>query len=393
MLLNHLRMKEICKYEDCTGCGACFSSCALGCIAMNEDNEGFYRPVIDNTKCTNCNLCVKICPINNTHKTDINRTYIGFNKNSKDLRNSSSGGIFTALCKAWSYEKTSYKIYGAAFNEKMEVIHLSIDNISDIAKFQGSKYVQSNLGNCFKDIKLDLMNGIHVLFSGTPCQVAGLRNYLKKDYDKLLCIDLVCHGTPSPKTFLYYKMYLEQKNQTRIKYLSFTNKVEGWINKYFYVVFANGKVYKKLSITFDDPYMSSFLRHNTLRPSCFTCKFADIQRVGDITLADSWGVEKLHPHFNYHNGSSMILIISDKGMKLFDLTRELITCFEDNYRNYLLYNPQLCRPSSCPSDREKMIKLATSEDTYYNYFDKIIKTRPRFIQFLSEIKFKIKHFV
>ena len=380
-------MIEICNYRECTGCTACASICNHGAITMAADTEGFLRPVINQSLCVDCGLCKRICPvINDNVKNPIRSTIIAKSNDTQTLLTSSSGGIFTELCKVWSRNRHPYHIYGAALIDGV-VKHIGVDNINDAYIFKESKYVQSDVRAVFPEIQKKLKAGEYVLFSGTPCQVAGLKAFLVTDYDNLLCVDFVCHGVPSPKVFENYQTYLQTKYKSRISYLSFVKKINGWINKYFYVKFENNKTYKTFSLTCDDPYMTLFLCHYSLRPSCEVCHFTNINRSGDITLSDAWGVEKLHPEFDYADGASMVMCSTEKGEVILNEIKNQICYIDDSVERYLAYNPQLVKPVKFAKDRDYVLKKALSSSEFYTLFKSGIKRRPLLKRWLSHIKY------
>ena len=195
----------------CSGCSACYSMCPKEAIAMQEDTEGFVYPFVDNSKCINCELCVKVCPIKKENKKVVSNIHAIAckNKEEKIREESTSGGVFTALSELVINQ--GGVVFGAIYDENLNVKHSYVENIDECNKFRGSKYVQSSIGDAFKKVKEFLVQGRLVMFSGTPCQVAGLYSYLGKEYDNLILIDLVCHGAPSPKVFRKYIKSLENK--------------------------------------------------------------------------------------------------------------------------------------------------------------------------------------
>jgi len=216
-------------------------------------------------------------------------------------------------------------VFGAAFDEDFIVHHIKIDKMEELWKLQGSKYLQSCIGDTFKETEQFLKQGRTVLFSGTCCQIEGLKHFLGREYDNLLTIDVLCHGVPSPKL---WKSYWDEKNRLYGKGLSvsFRNKESGWKQYSVKFTFENGVVYKESFYT--DSYMKLFLNNICLRPSCHDCKFKSLNRLSDISLGDSWGIEKYKPHMDDDKGTSVVLIHSEKGKKLFDLCKEKMT-FEE----------------------------------------------------------------
>ena len=200
-------MIKIARKEDCTGCHSCYNVCPKKCIDMKFDEEGFLYPSIDSSKCVECGLCEKVCPIIHTIEIENEPIAVGcYNKDEKIRMDSSSGGIFTLLSEL--VIQYGGVVFGAEFDENYNVRHSYVDNIEDLYKFRGSKYVQSTIGNSYYNAKQFLEQGRQVLFSGTPCQITGLKRYLQKDYDNLICQDIVCHGVPSTNVWEHYKKFI-----------------------------------------------------------------------------------------------------------------------------------------------------------------------------------------
>ena len=227
----------------CCGCTACSSICPKSCITMTEDNEGFYYPSVDMDKCINCGLCEKVCPVKrDIPKDSVQQSFVSRINDDTVLMNSSSGGAFTALSR-YAIDN-GFTVYGGAYNECFDVVHESAVTNEDAVKFRGSKYVQSYLGDTFKKIKSQLDKGEKVLFSGTPCQCAGLVSFLKKPYENLLTVDFVCHAVPSPKVWKLYREYLTKKYKSKIKGVNFRSKVYGYHCSSIKIDMENGKSQK-----------------------------------------------------------------------------------------------------------------------------------------------------
>ena len=304
---------EICPKEICTGCLACFNTCSHTAIELHKDDEGFIYPEINVDVCVDCGLCKSVCPIidgtqNIMHKPIA--TYAAWNKDKKVVRNSSSGGLFTTIAE-WVLSQDGV-VYGAAFDENMQVEHIRIEKRTDLVKLRGSKYVQSYIGDNYKFAKKDLKQGKWVLFSGTPCQIAGLKKLINEmDCERLLTIDIVCHGVPSPIMFEEYKKSLERKYQSKMVYYSFRDKQWSWNHFNTKALFENKKEY--LGTWEEDIFMRGFLREYFLRPACHTCNFAKIDRCGDFTLADFWGYRgKSGEKIDDDRGVSMVLVNTQK---------------------------------------------------------------------------------
>lgn len=301
--------------KDCCGCTACMHICPVTCIEMKEDKEGFLYPVIDKEKCINCHKCENVCPVQNssTLNTEI-ETFVGYNKNEEIREQSSSGGIFS-LAAEWILNQNGV-VFGAAFDENFEVHHIAIETKEELSRLRGSKYVQSNLSNVFPLVNMYLENNRKVLFTGTGCQIAGLKQYLNKNYEHLYTVDVLCHGVPSPKI---WKMYLDDKQKqynSQISKIEFRNKASGWKNYSVDINFADNQRY---CIKFyEDKFMQMFLGNIDLRPSCYNCRFKGVPRVSDMTIGDSWGIENYMPDMDDDRGTSVIIVNSLKGKQMLD---------------------------------------------------------------------------
>jgi len=307
---------EICAKDLCCGCMACMNACPSGAINKYIDDEGFWFPVVDDAVCTGCNLCYGVCPIHNERKNDTfeKKVFASNSLSSQTLFESSSGGLFTEISK-FILSKNGV-VYGAMFDEHFNVIHSSASSENDINKFRGSKYVQSDLKNVFQDIKHLLEDGRIVLFGGTPCQVAALYNFVGESKNLYTC-DIICHGVPSPKFFDDYKNDLEKQFQSEICDIKFRYKKPSWGLFSMKVVFNNGKEY--ISDLNHDPFMRGFLANYVNRPSCHACRFTNLNRQGDITIADFWGYinNNEEPLENSENGISLLIVNNEKGLMIF----------------------------------------------------------------------------
>ena len=344
------------KIEDkinCCGCYACYSICPVKAIKMEKDEKGFEYPIVDKDKCTNCGLCEKVCPIINNKKNDKTeadiKAYASMNKDLQTRMKSSSGGIFTLIAEY--ILDLNGVVFGATFNEKFEVVHSYIENKEEVYKFQGSKYVQSKIGDMYKKAKEFLDSDRYVLFTGTPCQIEGLYQYLRKDYKKLYTQDLICHGVPSPKV---WNKYLEEKNQ---KYkgipesISFREKEKsGWQNFGMKIKYQNDVYLLKHS---EDVYMKAFLRDICLRDSCYNCNFKKKLRNSDITLADFWGIGNIDKTLNDDKGVSLILLNSKKGQYLFEGIKENLIYKIVDFEEAIKYNPNMIKSAKMQTKREK----------------------------------------
>lgn len=353
-------MIEIFDKKECCGCYSCINICPNKCIIMKSDREGFEYPEIDKNKCINCKLCEKTCPqINEVKKNKfLVETYAGKNRDESIRLNSSSGGIFFKLCEY--VINNNGVVFGAAFDENLKVNHSYAESLNECEKFRGSKYVQSSIGDTYKKAKEFLDIGRLVLFSGTQCQIKGLNLYLMKDYKNLICVDIICHGVPSP---LILDKYVEKKKKQyggKIKEYNFRDKYSGWENFSTCIKFDNGKQYKSEFI--NDNYMKGFLKDLYLRPSCYECKSKNFTNKSDISLADYWGIKNIHPEFDDDKGVSLILINSEKGKSIFYSISKDIEYLESDLNFAIQNNPCIVRSVSQNKNREKFFNLINKND-------------------------------
>lgn len=311
--------------EKCSGCTACKYVCPVGAILMVADEEGFLYPEVDEEKCIQCGLCRKTCPFHDEYERGGNfetpLVYAVKHVDENVRKASTSGGMFTALSDYVLMQDGV--VYGAAFTSDFRVCHTKAENSKDRDALRGSKYVQSDLGNVFPEIKEILEEEGEVLFSGTPCQTAGLRAYLKgKSYPNLITCDLVCHGTPSPLLWLEYVRLLEEKHVSRLEKFNFREKSLGWHSSRAYATFDDG------AVEYETPLLkgfdSLFYQHIALRPSCHKCPFTNLSRPSDVTIADFWGIEKFKPDFDDNKGVSLLLINSPKGNAVFEEIKDML---------------------------------------------------------------------
>ena len=312
-------MIDIKDKKNCSGCGACYKACPKNCISMKTDSEGFRYPVVDSSNCVGCNLCEKVCPIKNV-KPSSEECIAGYVAQSLDNTRivSSSGGIFYLLAK--KVIEDGGIVVGASYDEEMLVRHEAIGDVKDLPRLMGSKYMQSNLGDIYSEIKKELDNSRTVLFSGTACQVAGLKSYLRKDYSNLFTVDVLCHGAPSPFVWKRYVSGLEKEYGAKVSKVDFRNKISGWKNYSFSVCFENGEVYETPYM--NSEYMKLFIQNYILRPSCYDCSFKSLKRDSDLTIGDAWGIDKVEPDFDDDKGTSVIVTHTEKGEILLEKIEE-----------------------------------------------------------------------
>lgn len=334
-------MIEILKSEDCCGCLACYNKCPKHCIMINEDDDGFYYPVVNKEQCINCSMCEKACPMNNC--LELNKkpiSYGAINRSDKIRRLSSSGGVFYLLCDY--IIQNNGVVFGVKFDKNFDVCHSYSETIEDCKEFMGSKYSQSYIGDSYIGVQHFLNAGRYVLFTGTPCQVAGLYSFLgNKKYDNLLTLDIVCHSVPSPKRWQMFKESIS--NSENIDSINFRDKITGWSSGSFVMKFKNGSEYSEFYAKTD--FMKGFLKGEYSRPSCYDCKFSTLQRVSDITLGDFWGIEGLCSKLYDNLGTSLVLINSKKGKRIFKIIKKDLVYKRFNLEKAIKYNPAIY--SSC----------------------------------------------
>ncbi len=304
--------------KSCTGCCACVSICPKKCIEMKMDKEGFPYPYIDASECVNCHLCEKVCQ-KEIDKGELSTQlgYACYHEDKLIQKQSSSGGVFFALAQ-WVLEKSGV-VFGAAFDDNLILRHVSVVSIDAVKKLQGSKYVQSLIGNTYVEAEKFLEMGRWVLFSGTSCQITGLKKYLRKTYKRLITIDFLCHGVPSPGLLEEYFSYCEKKAGARIdtKNLpNFRDKSIDWRNYSIKIFFENGEEYS--NVHYEDWYMRLFLENYSLRLSCYQCPFSSGGTCADITLGDFWKIDKIYPSVYDKDGVSCIFINSKLGQNIWE---------------------------------------------------------------------------
>lgn len=313
--------------SQCYGCRACLNVCPQKAIDFVENAEGFAYPKINVLRCIDCGICESVCPtqdgnLNKILCSESQTCYAAWNNNLEERLKSSSGGIFYVL----AFNEIVLKhgvVYGVAFDSDFRAKHIRVSRVEDLDKLRGSKYLQSDTGISFKQVKNDLDGGSHVLYSGTPCQIAGLKLYLRKNYDNLLTVDLVCAGVPSPKFFHQHIDYIENKYQKTLKDYKFRYKKHSGWRSYVQYIFADDTT--KENTVGNDPYMYFMYGSYIFRESCYACKFSRLERPGDITLSDFWGVEykiKILKKIRKY-GFNMILCNSDKGRDVIESCRQI----------------------------------------------------------------------
>lgn len=347
----------ICNFDECTGCSACFSICKHEAIQMKVLADGFIHPIIDTNKCVDCKLCQHVCPSNSYSKLNPpQKVYLSYTNHEENRVESSSGGVFSAI--ATDVLRKGGVVYGASYDENMNVCHRSIKDKNDLFLLQGSKYVQSSVGECFCEIKKHLKENTLVYFVGTPCQVAGLKNYLLKDYPNLITSDLICHGCPSNDLFIKQINEISSKERGKIINFKFRSKKRFGQGYDLQAIIKRNSIVNKFYNAELFPYFYGFWHNITLRESCYACKYASILRTGDITLADYWKVKKYHKGVKTSKGTSLILVNTDKGLDICKACEEnkSLNLVEDSVSNALKVQGHLSHPVKKPLAHDKFIK-------------------------------------
>ena len=352
-------MINIQEKKTCTGCGVCASACPVSCIQMKPDEEGFLYPQVDKQLCVNCGKCDKVCPV--IHAPEVGNSGIAYaakTVNNDIRRESSSGGVFTEI--AQFVLSKGGAVFGAAFDEDFKLKHICVEDAEQLARLRGSKYIQSRIGDCFQKAKALLEAGKPVLFTGTPCQIGGLYSCLGKQYENLYTQDIICHGVPSPAVWERYIKYREAKAGAKVKRVVFRNKESGWRSYSIHLEFENHKTYDQPIA--QDFYMQSFLKDLCLRPSCYDCAFKTKHRSADITLADFWGVQNYHPDLDDNQGTSLVVIHSDKGASLFASVKDRLVLEKADLEKAISHNPAMIRPVPLKPEREQFMQDLLRED-------------------------------
>lgn len=373
--------------EMCCGCSACVQACTHHAITMHRDVDGFLYPVLDASKCVDCGSCESVCPMVFSAKvknTKIQDAYWAVNNDSTILSKSSSGGIFTIIAK-WVLDKGGI-VYGAAFDENMQLQHIGIEEYSALYKLRGSKYLQSDNGNVFSCIRNELKKGRWVYYTGTGCQVAGLRLYLRKNFSTLICSDLICHGTPSQKAFDNVVHLLEAKYKGKLVRYSFRDKsVNGWSCSSSSSLSINGNIKNICYDSIMNAYFNAFSKGVMNRESCYNCPYATMERTGDITLSDYWGIRKYHQIKGIESGVSAVLVNTDNGRILWSELSKFVNCGKTKQEWIATSNRNLIEHTPRPVTRDYFYsELEKSPNYLVNHYQDN--------KYKNFIKFQIKRF-
>lgn len=366
----------IVNQQNCTGCTACGEICPKKCITLDKNDEGFIIPIVNKDECINCGLCDKVCMAKNIeYEAETNEVY-AFKNKSVDIRKSSTSGGFFSTLSDWILNQNGV-IYGAVFDENFIVKHICATNEKNRNKMRTSKYVQSDIRGIFSSIYNGLILNKIVLFSGTPCQIAGLIRFLKLkkcDTSKLITCDFVCHGTSSPLIWEEYLNYIRAKYHDNITEINFRDKTYGWHKPVLKINLENSM---QALDEKKDPFYLLFYSNCILRTSCYFCKFSKTTRVSDITMGDCWGIDSMKPELDDDNGISLLLINTDKGKKIFNNIVKKDEIIKISYED--IRQPHLYAPVQMPKNRKKFWQdyykkgflYVLRHYTNYSYYNKV----------------------
>lgn len=339
------------KKDDCCGCFACFNICPQNAVKMDADAEGFWYPQIDELQCIQCGKCKRACP--GIYPLQVNEdaaAFAGYSLSLEEHMSSSSGGFFSAVARKVLTENGI--VFGAAFDENAEVRHIGINSFELLEKLKGTKYVQSRIGTSFTQIKRKLEEGKIVLFSGTPCQIAGLKTYLGREYETLLCIDLICHGVPSPKVLSRYLS--EQYGKNNVCAVQFRDKTRGMQQVMINYLLRDERT---ISESYrESPYIKGFISNYYIRPSCYQCKFKGIERCSDITIGDFFSVKEFHPEIDDQYGVSAILVHTEKGKRWLSAVSDQFVLYEAKASEIAVWNECLLESVEYNPERDVFFK-------------------------------------
>ena len=387
-------MPELASRLECTGCTACASACPNQCINMTENQEGFLYPEIDSSKCIECSLCVRSCPICSQLPIPVQETiaYAAYTKSSELRKESSSGGIFSEL--ALAVLEQGGVVFGVAYSEQFEVNHICVESADELYRLRGAKYTQSSLEGIFSKVKSYLKQKRRVLFSGTPCQVAGLKAFLKTEDALLLCVDFVCHGVPSPAVWQSYVKYRSKVDNNGEMPLSIDmrSKESGWS----YYRYSNVFRYEQKqwrSTSGDNLYMKIFVGDYINRLSCSNCQAKGYNRMSDITLGDFWGVWDIEPEMDDNKGTSLVLVHTQAAKSILEQFSDQIVLKKSTLQQASKQNQSMLVSSPAPNKRETVIQkcLDGKFDELQGYFAESQKSpEAPLVNVLSRVWNKIK---
>ncbi|MBR4991534.1 MAG: Coenzyme F420 hydrogenase/dehydrogenase, beta subunit C-terminal domain [Clostridia bacterium] len=382
-------MIRLCEANLCTGCTACSSACPHGCISMQADAEGFVRPVVDETRCIGCGLCTRACPVLSApDKNPMPTAFAAKNREESIRFMSTSGGIFTLLAK--KVLDQGGVVIGAGYDADFKVEHQLVDVPEMLPRLRGAKYAQSDLRGVFPQIKTLLSQGQKVLFSGTPCQVSGLRAFLGKDDPNLLLVDLVCHGVPSPAVWEKYLSWRSERNGDGLRpaTVNLRSKNTGWSTYSVDICWPYGKTYAATNR--EDPYIRAFVGDLCLRPSCYRCSCKGLTRCADFTLGDYWGVWDQVPSMSDNKGTSIVLVHSDKARALWKELAADMTVTEVDPRSCMEQNPAALRSAFLDSENRALFMHRYENEDFDALVQEILPKASAASQLAQRVAGKLK---
>lgn len=359
-------MIKIQEKSDCCGCGACSNICKRKAITMQQDDEGFLYPTVDNKLCNDCKRCETVCPFIHSYEPRLgdSQVYGAKNKDQVQRKNSSSGGIFPLIAN-WALDN-QYSVIGVGFDRNWHTEHQVITDRLNLHRLCRSKYVQSNTRDIYVQVREMLQKGKKVLFSGTPCQCSALRRFLAKDYDGLICVDVICHGVPSPKIWDKYlnekcEEYKEQRGNISDVQFKIKNITKGyvWRKPGFLIKWKDGTEF--ISFGNATSYENGFLGNLFVRPSCHNCKVKSISSDSDITIGDYWGCNDVKPDFDDENGVSLVFLNSDKGQKIYEQILDKVDSIRLTTQEAVYHNDRIVYSSRPHPNRKKFFKHANEK--------------------------------
>ncbi len=383
-------MKELLsKKSKCTGCGVCAAVCPRHCITMKLDREGFLYPHTDEENCSSCGLCIKKCHMRKEQKeNECKNVLVGVHKNKDILLNSSSGGAFSAIAELWFEQHENAAVFGAYMTEDFSVLHDFCRKYEQMAKFRKSKYIFGNSSSSYSQVKNLLDDGVWVLYTGTPCQIAALKSFLGKDRENLMCVEIFCHGAGSNELF---KRYINE-SKNKITSYSFREK-SGNNPRDVKIVYADGKT--EIKHKENDLYMSAYAEALFYRPSCYECKYANSRRAADISLGDCWKIKDLYDDFDDFGGVSTILFNSVRGKAFADPIQTKMYCRDADYEFIRKNTDTMRSPTFKNAKREKFYRLSGRHTVSYS-IEKCLIRNDKFRKLAAcllndKIKEQIKH--
>lgn len=400
-------MIKIVNKQDCCGCSACVQRCPKHCITLKEDGEGFLYPHVNSDECIDCGLCEKVCPeLHHGERHIPLEVYAAKNKDESIRMQSSSGGIFTLLAEKVIQE--GGVVFGAAFDANWEVMHTYAETMEGLVDFRGSKYMQSRIGTAYQDAEYFLKQGRKVLFSGSPCQIKGLKLFLRKNYDNLIAVDFICHGVPSPKVWReYLKETIARKSgknsvlpypipcKIGIDTVDFRSKSTGWKKYSFALTLSETSVegvkntVLLSSVFSENPFMRAFLADLILRPSCYSCPSKSGRSGSDLTIADYWAIPQVAPEFDDDKGVSLVLVQTEKGKSFYQSLKEKTTFIVTNYQEAQGANGGFKEKTPMHPKRSRFFTEFAQSDDIIGLIDRTLRI-PLYRKLLKKVKNGIK---